>query len=110
MLCQDRLRTDTENKSTAQLFYTAPHRRGVEGNGLRENGLFWSFLYVCPEPVLVKRWLFYINGSKARFFLTWLHSGVVKANPVESSQEARHGSFNRCINVLQSRIFLGNSH
>ena len=22
---------------------------------LRENGLFWSFPYVCPEPVLVKR-------------------------------------------------------
>ena len=67
MLCQDRLRTDTENKSTAQLFYTAPHRRGVEGNGLRENGLFWSFLYVCPEPVLVKRLLLYTNGSKSPF-------------------------------------------
>jgi hypothetical protein len=28
------------------------HRRF---GSLRQNGLFWSFLYVCPEPVLVKR-------------------------------------------------------
>ena len=30
--------------------------------------LFWSFLYVCPEPVLVKRAFLYINGSKRPFF------------------------------------------
>jgi hypothetical protein len=32
-----------------------------------ENGLFLSFPYVCPEPVLVKRWHLYINGSKRPF-------------------------------------------
>eukprot|EP01046_Picozoa_sp_COSAG06_P004796 COSAG06_NODE_207_length_20219_cov_8.734841_8_plen_223_part_00 len=34
------------------------------------NGLFWSFLYVCPEPVLVKCSFLYINGSKGPFLLT----------------------------------------
>jgi hypothetical protein len=33
---------------------------------------FLSFLYVCPEPVLVKRSFLYINGSKRPFsYLRW---------------------------------------
>jgi hypothetical protein len=34
---------------------------------LQENGQFLIFPYVCPEPVLVKRSLLYINGSKRPF-------------------------------------------
>jgi hypothetical protein len=34
-----------------------------------ENELFWSFPYVCPEPVLVKSSFLYINGSKSAVFL-----------------------------------------
>ena len=41
-------------------------RRREDVKYLRENG-FLSFPYVCPEPVLVKRWLLYINGSKSPF-------------------------------------------
>jgi hypothetical protein len=26
----------------------------TSNTALRENGTFWSFPYVCPEPVLVK--------------------------------------------------------
>jgi hypothetical protein len=29
---------------------------------------FWSFPYVCPEPVLVKCWILYINGAKSAVF------------------------------------------
>ena len=32
---------------------------------IRERHSFLSFPYVCPEPVLVKRSLLYINGSKS---------------------------------------------
>ena len=44
--------------------------------------LFWSFPYVCPEPVLAKCSFLYINGSKMPFFAElrpmpseqrWLH-------------------------------------
>ena len=35
---------------------------------LRQNGLFLSFPYVCPEPVLVKSAFLHINGSKSPFF------------------------------------------
>ena len=31
---------------------------------------FVSFLYVCPEPVLVKRCIFSVNGAKDMRFLT----------------------------------------
>jgi hypothetical protein len=34
---------------------------------VRENGLFLSFPYVCPEPVLVKYSFIYTNGSKGPF-------------------------------------------
>jgi hypothetical protein len=33
-----------------------------------ETLFFWSFPYVCPEPVLVKSSFLYINGSKRPFF------------------------------------------
>ena len=36
------------------------------GSGQGRRRLFLSFPYVCPEPVLVKRLLIYINGSKRR--------------------------------------------
>eukprot|EP01046_Picozoa_sp_COSAG06_P071510 COSAG06_NODE_20490_length_793_cov_5.110951_1_plen_103_part_01 len=36
---------------------------------LGSNGVFfWSFFYVCPEPVLVKCSPLYLNGSKRRGF------------------------------------------
>jgi hypothetical protein len=35
-----------------------------------ENGTFLSFPYVCPEPVLVKQCILYINGSKMAVFPT----------------------------------------
>jgi hypothetical protein len=36
---------------------------------LRENGTFFEcFPYVCPEPVLVKSCILYINGSKSAVF------------------------------------------
>ena len=37
---------------------------------LRENGLFLSFPYVRPEPVLVKRSFLYTNGSSRPFSRT----------------------------------------
>jgi hypothetical protein len=45
---------------------------------LRKNGpLFEWFPYVCPEPVLVKCSVLYINGSKRPFLLTVLCHRVV---------------------------------
>eukprot|EP01051_Picozoa_sp_SAG22_P034890 SAG22_NODE_16082_length_333_cov_0.760684_1_plen_66_part_10 len=43
--------------------------REVHRDLLQENGLFLSFPYVCPEPVLVKRSFLYINGYKKTVFL-----------------------------------------
>ena len=39
------------------MVYTHAHG----SSSLRETALFLSFPYVCPEPVLVKRLLLYIN-------------------------------------------------
>jgi hypothetical protein len=33
------------------------------GHNVSENGLFLSFPYVCPEPVLAKSSFLYINGE-----------------------------------------------
>jgi hypothetical protein len=45
---------------------------------LRKNGPFFEwFPYVCPEPVLVKCSVLYINGSKRPFLLTVLCHRVV---------------------------------
>ena len=35
---------------------------------MQEHGLFMSFPYVSPEPVLVKRSIISINGSKKTVF------------------------------------------
>ena len=35
---------------------------------MRKHHSFWSFPYVCPEPVLVKSSFLYMNGSKRPFF------------------------------------------
>jgi hypothetical protein len=72
MICQDRLRTSTrksEPKAALLLFLVSSHVRllvqlvhvvsivaawGFKV-GLPQNAsLFWSFLWLCPEPVLVK--------------------------------------------------------
>ena len=44
-------------------------RKGAAGDSfLRKNGLFWSFPYVCPEPVLVNVRFFSIkHGAKKAF-------------------------------------------
>ena len=46
---------------------------------LRENGLFSSFPYVCPEPVLAKISRLYTNGSKRPFSHTALIRAVFAA-------------------------------
>jgi hypothetical protein len=33
-------------------------------NGAKNGIFFWSFPYVCPEPVLAKRSFLYTNGAK----------------------------------------------
>ena len=50
--------------------------------------LFFSFPYVCPEPVLAKSSFLYINGSKMPFFagagqdcMTSPHEGESKHGP-----------------------------
>ena len=42
------------------------------------SALFWSFPYVCPEPVLAKCSLLYINGSKRPFSLSQ-RTGAIEA-------------------------------
>ena len=49
-----------------------------------ETLFFWSFPYVCPEPVLVKSSFIYINGSKRPFFhLVWEVVGTPRAREVD---------------------------
>jgi hypothetical protein len=48
-----------------------PHRGGHQRRTPEEKrDLFWSFHYVCPEPVLAKCSFLYINGPKRPFLLT----------------------------------------
>jgi hypothetical protein len=47
---------------------------------------FWSFPYVCPEPVLVKCSFFYIDGSKRRRALyKRMHAHAIRRQLQESS-------------------------
>jgi hypothetical protein len=51
---------------------------------VRKRSFFWSFPYVCPEPVLVKSSFIYINGSKRPFFhLVWEVVGTPRAREVD---------------------------
>jgi hypothetical protein len=52
---------------------------------LRKNGLFWSFSYVCPEPVLVKSSFLYRNGSKRPFSY---QISIMHASPYALQQPA----------------------
>jgi hypothetical protein len=40
---------------------------------------FLNFSYVCPEPVLVKRCILYINGARSGVFRTFSAYGIAKA-------------------------------
>ena len=59
---------ETENRAAVFLF-SLEFTCVSYSSTLQENGLFLSFPYVCPEPVLVERSFLCINGSKRPFFL-----------------------------------------
>jgi hypothetical protein len=40
---------------------------------------FLNFSYVCPEPVLAKRCILYINGARSGVFRTFSAYGIAKA-------------------------------
>jgi hypothetical protein len=47
--------------------------------GYHKTPLFFEcFLYVCPEPVLVKRCILYLNGTKSGVFPMFLTSAGEK--------------------------------
>jgi hypothetical protein len=52
---------------------------------VRNATLFWSFPYVCPEPVLAKSSFLYINGAKMAF--SYLYKSSVRS---VSSTWSRH--------------------
>ena len=64
---------------TLRLFFLVLYLLGDDGSKTLEAApsgvawcekrhLFWSFPYVCPEPVLAKRSLLNFNGAKIPFF------------------------------------------
>ena len=57
---------------------------------LRQNGLFWSFSYVCPEPVLVK--------SSFIYRYIWLKTPV--CSPSETSAQPQEGGSERSAIVI----------
>ena len=52
---------------------------------LQQNGLLLSFSYVCPEPVLGKSSVLYINGSKRPFCYLPFPSTPVRNGAVSST-------------------------
>ena len=57
-----------------------------------KTALFLSFPYVCPEPVLVKECILYINGSKSAVFLPRLDSrlAVLEQLAIHAVRARRH--------------------
>jgi hypothetical protein len=58
------------------------------GHNVSENGLFLSFPYVCPEPVLAKSSFLYINGEANATAATGSNSSNSSNSKQQQQQQA----------------------
>ena len=79
--------------------------------GLRKNGPFLSFAYVCLEPVLVKCSFIYINGSKRPFLLTGRRRhddlGIDRDLDIREVAAARQGCDRPAVMSVRPRVPTG---
>jgi hypothetical protein len=65
---KDVFRTNVTAVAALRIAVEATSLPACDRRACTKTALFWSFPYVCPEPVLVKQCILYINGAKSAVF------------------------------------------